>query len=186
MQQQPPYGQQPGYGQQQGYPPQYQQQAQQPQLPPANAKLQEALTQVDLLAGEQIVYSLMADGFFLGSHPIAKLFAAIQAMIVTLTGGYIRIFLVVTNQRVLVLKNFQVWCGCGKVRAIHAIALAGVKEVGSSKETQMCCIHTRTVQLQSMTQVFNLVVKRLPDSEIRSFVTNLSAVVVAHTGRASV
>jgi hypothetical protein len=195
--QQNPYGQQPGYGQphqgQQPYgqpyqqPPQQQQQHAMQHTPQGgNPRLQEALGQIDLLAGEQIVYTLQADGFFLGANPLLKLMAAIQAFMVAITGGYIRIFLVVTNQRVLVLKNFQMWCGCGKVRGVHAIALAGVKEVGSSKETQMCFIHTRTVQMQSMTQTFNLVVKKLPDQEIRNFVTNLSAVVVAHTARASV
>lgn len=179
--------------QQPQYPQQYQQPypqqpppAQPPQATPANPRIQEALAQVDLLAGEQVVYTLQADGFFLGAHPIAKLIAALQAFLVTLTGGYIRIFLVVTNQRLLVLKQTQVWCGCGRLRGVQAIALAGIKEVGSSKETQLCFVHTRTIQVQSMTQLFNLVVKKLGDAEIRHFVTNLSAVIVAHTSRASV
>jgi hypothetical protein len=92
----------------------------------------------------------------------------------------------VTNQRVLVVKATQVWCGFGRARAVNAIALAGIKEVGSAKETQFCFVHTRTVQVQSMTQLYNLVVKKLSDQEIRDFVTNLSAVIVAHTNRASV
>jgi hypothetical protein len=195
--QQPQQGyQQPqqGYQQpQQGYQ-QPQQGYQQPQAPvpsPAgggamNAKTQEALSQVDLLKEEKVVYTLQADGFFLGVHPIVKLIAAIQAFIVTLTGGYIRIFLVVTNQRILVIKATQVWCGFTRARAVSAIALAGVKEVGSSKDTQFCFVHTRTVQVQAMTQLYNLVVKKLSDQEIRDFVTNLSAVIVANTNRASV
>ena len=180
-------GQQPPYGQ----PPQQYQQpqphyAQPPAQPPANPRVQEALGQVDLLAGEQVMYTLQADGFFLGANPLAKMIAAFQAFIVTLTGGHIRIFLVVTNQRLLVIKSTQVWCGCGRVKQVHTIALAGVKEVGSTKETQMCCVNTRTVQVQSLTQLYNVVVKKLGDAEIRHFVTNLSAVLVAHTGRASV
>jgi hypothetical protein len=181
-------GQQPPYGHQ---PQQYQQPPQQYQQPgpPAqaqNPKVQEALGQVDLLHGEQVMYTLQADGFFLGANPLAKAIAAFQAFIVTLTGGHIRIFLVVTNQRLLVIKSQQFWCGCARSKQVHTIALAGVKEVGSTKETQMCCINTRTVQVQSLTQLYNVVVKRLGDQEIRHFVTNLSAVLVAHTARASV
>ena len=152
----------------------------------ATPAMQNALSQIDLLADEKVVYKLQADGFFLGSHPIAKMIAALQAFLVTLTGGYIRIFLIVTNQRVLVVKATQVWCGCHRVRSVNAIALAGIKEVGSNKETQLCFVHTRTVQVQSMTQLYNLVVKKLSDNEIRDFVTNLSAVIVANTTRAGV
>jgi hypothetical protein len=197
------HGQQPGYppqhGQQPGpppgqYPP-YQQQVQ-PQRPApapnaaaaglANPRIQEALTQIDLLAGEQVVYTLQADGFFLGAHPILKMIATMQAFFITLTGGHMRIYFIVTNQRVLVVRSSAVWCGISRTRAVMAIALSGVKEVGSARETHLCCIHTRTVQVQSMTQLFNLVVKRASDQEIRSFVSNLSAVIVAHTSRASV
>ena len=148
--------------------------------------MQEALAQVDLLQGEQIYYTLQADGFFIGANPLLKMMAAIQAFLVTITGGHIRIFLVVTNQRLLVIKSTAVWCGCGRSKAVHTIALAGLKEVGSAKESQLCCIHTRTVQVQSMTQTINVVVKSVGDAEIRQFVTNLSAVIVAHTNRASV
>jgi hypothetical protein len=188
-QQQQPYGQPPqGYGQP-------------PMAPQAHGsasdrrtasgsgmtpRVQEALGLIDLLANEQIVYAIQADGFFLGSNPIAKVVAAFTAFLVTLTGGYIRIFLVVTNQRLLMIKATQMWCGCARVRAVHTVALAGVKEVGSAKETQLCCINTRTIQVQSMTQLFNLVIKKLGDQEIRQFVTNLSAVIVAHSGRSSV
>ena len=40
--------------------------------------------------------------------------------------------------------------------------------------------------IQALTQRFNVVVKKLGDNEIRQFVTNLSAVLVAHTARAGV
>jgi hypothetical protein len=192
---QPPQGYPPQghYPQPQGYPPQQQMQQYQhaPQhTPPAgprvDARMQDAISQIDLLAGEQIVYTLTADGFFIGVQPILKLMAAIASLVATLTGGHIRIYLLVTNQRVLVIKSVQVWCGFNRMKEISSVALAGIKEVGSAKDTQMCCIHTRRVRLQSMTETFNFVVKKLPDSEIRAFVTNLSAVVVAHTSRASI
>lgn len=154
--------------------------------PAANPRVQEALSTVDLLAGEQVMYAIQADGFFLGANPFLKMMATIQAFLVTLTGGHVRIFLVVTNQRLLVIKSTQIWCGLSRVRAVNTIALAGVKEVGSSKETHLCCVHTRTVQVQSLTQLYNVVIKKMGDAEIRHFVTNLSAVIVAHTGRASV
>ena len=88
-----------------------------------------------------------------------------MAFMVMLTGGHIRIFLVVTNQRLLVVKSTAVWCGCSSTKVVNAIALAGVKEVGSSKETHLCFVHTRTVQVQSLTQLYNVVVKKLGDQE---------------------
>ena len=175
-----------GSQQQQPPPQQYAPPASGPPAQLGNPRVQDALGQVDLLAGEQVMFVLQADGFFLGASPIAKAIAAFQAFLVTLTGGYIRTFLVVTSQRLLVIKSNQLWCGCGRVRAVHTVALAGVKEVGSAKETQMCCVHTRVVSVQSMTQAFNVVVKKQSDAEIRNFVTNLSAVLVAHSNRASV
>jgi hypothetical protein len=188
---QPPHGQQPGYGQQ---PPHgYQQQpgygpppAGPAATPPPTTRLSEALNQIDLLAGEQVAYTLQADGFFIGTNPMLKLFAAIQAFFVTLTGGHIRIFLVVTNQRVILLRSIQMMCGMSRLRSVNTVALAGIKEVGSAKATQACCIHTRVVHLESLTESYSLVVKKVPDPEIRNFVTNMSAVIVAHTGRASV
>jgi hypothetical protein len=198
------YPQQPAQQPQGSYPPQYgqpqpqhaqqhaqqqhaqQQHAQQANAGLANPRVQEALTQIDLLAGEQVVYTLQADGYFLGAHPILKMIATFQAFMVTLTGGHMRIFFIVTNQRVLVVRSSAVWCGINKVRGVLAIALSGIKEVGSARQTYLCCVHTRTVQVQSLTQLFNLVVKRASDQEIRSFISNLSAVVVAHTSRASV
>jgi hypothetical protein len=183
----PPHGQ-PGYGQ----PPQQPQPQPQPPQAPANLspatvrRVQEALTQIDLLAGEQVQFTLQADGFFLGAHPLLKMIAWFQSFMVSLTGGHIRIFLIVTNQRVLVIRQNAVWCGMSRGRGVLAVALSGIKEVGSARETHLCCVHTRTVQVQSLTQLFNLVVKRQTDAEIRSFVSNLSAVLVAHSNRASV
>ncbi len=80
----------------------------------------------------------------------------------------------------------QVFCGWARTRTIKAIALAGLKEVGSSKDTQVCCCHSRAIMIQSMTQSINVIVKKLSDHEVRAFVTNLSGVIVAHTARAGV
>ncbi len=180
---------QPQYPQQQyGHQPQmqqYQQPPQQQMQPPGDPRLHEALATVDLLPGEQVHTTLQADGFFIGANPIAKLMAAITAFFVTLTGGHIRIFLVVTNQRLLALQSRAVWCGWARAKVVQTFALASVREVGSRKETQMCCIHTRTVQVHSFTERASYVIKKLGDDEIRRFVTNLSGVLVAHSGRAS-
>jgi hypothetical protein len=189
-----PHGQQYGYGppehQQQGYGDPHAGYGQQPQMAPApaagNQRLNEALGLIDMLSGEEVVYAIQADGFFLGANPLLKLIGTLQAFMVTITGGHIRIFLVVTNQRLLVIKSTQIWCGINRAKVVNTIALAGVKEVGSSKETHLCCVHTRTIQVQSLTQLYNVVIKKMGDPEIRNFVTNLSAVIVAHTSRASI
>jgi hypothetical protein len=185
---------QPGHPQQQyGYQPLQPQHAPPPQGPPMQAggggpdpRLHEALGTVDLLQGEQIYYTLQADGFFMGANPLAKMMAAITAFFVGITGGHVRIFLVVTNQRLLMLASRAVWCGCGRAKVVQSFALASIKEVASVKETQLCCIHTRLVQVHSMTERKNLVIKKLGDDEIRRFLTNLSGVIVANSSRAGI
>ncbi len=152
---------------------------------PVSPKMQDALTQVDMLPGEQIVYGIQADGFFLGSNPVLKTVGAIQKFFTTLTGGHIRVFLVVTNQRLMVIRSIQFMCGCQRMKSVTTMALAGVKEAGSSKDTQLCCINTRTVSVRSLTEHWNLVVT-MSDPEMKNFVANLSAVLVAHSTRAGV
>jgi len=148
---------------------------------------QKMIGEVDLLNGEAIHYSIQGDGFFLGSNPAAKAMAALQATLVKMTGGHIRILLVITNLRVLLIQSLQTCCGVGRVRAVNAIALASIAEAGATKETQSCCIHTRTVHIQSKTQRYTLVIKKLDDSGLRDFVRNLSEIVVTnvHTGHST-
>lgn len=141
---------------------------------------QQMITEVDLLPGEVIHYSIQGDGFFLGSNPIAKAVAAFQSFITTITGGHIRVFVVITNLRVLLLQSEQALCGFRRLRGINAIALASIAEAGSGKDTQWCCIHTRTVHIQSKTQRYTLVIKKLDDKALRDFVRNLSNIVVTN------
>jgi hypothetical protein len=73
------------------------------------------LGEFDLLPGEQIVYTIQGDGFFLGANPAAKAIAAIQATLVRLTGGHVRIFVVVTNHRIVLVESRQAFCGVRRV-----------------------------------------------------------------------
>lgn len=141
---------------------------------------QQMMGEVDLLPGEQIHYSIQGDGFFLGSNPLAKAIAAMQATMVKLTGGHIRVFIVITNLRVLLLQSEQALCGFRRLRGINAIALGSILEAGTGKDTQWCCIHTRTVHIQSKTQRYTLVIKKLDDRALRDFVRNLSSIVVTN------
>lgn len=143
-------------------------------------KGQALLQEVTLLPGEKIKYAIMGDGYFLGAHPLAKMIGVLMAMITTVTGGHIRVYLLVTNQRVLLLQSTQIWCGWARTRNVNAIALGSLVEAGSGKDTQMCCIHSRLVHIETKTQKHQLVIKKLGDPEIRDFVANLSAVLVAN------
>lgn len=150
-------------------------------------KGQALLQEVTLLPGEEIKYAIMGDGYFLGAHPIAKLMAVFMAMITAITGGHIRVFLLVTNHRILMLQSTQIWCGWARTRHVNALALASLIECGSGKDTQFCCVHSRLVHIETKTQKHQLVIKKLGDPEIRDFVANLSAVLVSNvnTGTAT-
>ncbi len=202
-QQQPGQQQQQQAQQQQAQQQQYQQaqqqqyqQAQQAQAPQAAAansaghdagamaslgpKGQILLNEVTLLPGEKIQYAIMGDGYFMGANPLLKAIAVMQAMLTTLTGGHIRVFLLVTNRRILMLQSTQIWCGWARTKNVNAIALASLIECGSGKETQFCCVHSRLVHIETKTQKHQLVIKKLGDPEIRDFVANLSSVLVAN------
>lgn len=146
-----------------------------------NPKQQAMLSEFDLLPGEQIVYTIQGDGFFLGANPMAKAIAALQATLVTLTGGHVRIFVVVTNHRIVMVESRQAFCGFRRVKGVQAISLGSLAECGWGRETQWCCIHSRAVHLESKTQRYTLVIKKLGDQALREFVANLSSVLVSNT-----
>jgi len=181
----PPQGQQPGYGAPQGAPPP---QAQAP-APQGGAgglgpKGQQMLSQqVNLLPGEQIEYAIEADGYFIGANPLLKMIAKIQAFMVTITGGHIRVYLIVTNKRLLLMQSNQVWCGWIKKKNVKALALASLVEAGMSKESQACCIHTRLVEMETLTQKHALIVKKVNDEQLKQFVAELSEVLVENVTR---
>ena len=151
----------------------------------ASPGFQKAMAQVEMLPGEETHFAIQADGYFQGANPIQKVLAQVQAALTRLTGGYIRIYAVVTNRRVLLVQSMQAWCGCTRVEGVNAIGLASVREVGMGKETRVCCVHTRAVHLESMTQRYTFVVTKLGDKAMKDFVSNLSAVLVANAEKAS-
>ncbi|MEX1367758.1 MAG: hypothetical protein AB1Z98_31810 [Nannocystaceae bacterium] len=143
-------------------------------------KQQAMLGELDLLPNEHIVYTIQGDGFFMGANPAAKAIAALQASLVALTGGHVRIFVVVTNVRIVLIESRQVFCGFRRIKGVQAISLASLAECGWGRETQWCCIHSRAVHLESKTQRYTLVIKKLGDAALREFVANLSAVLVTN------
>lgn len=184
---QDPYGQQQQYQQPQQY--QQQQQPPPPSMPSGHdptalqrlgPKGQALLKEVSFFPGEQIQYVAAADGYFLGANPIQKLVGTINAFLTTVTGGYMRIYLIVTSQRLLLLNATQHWCGMTRSRSINALALASLAECGSSRETRICCVHSRFVNIETKTQNHQLVVKKFRDADLQEFVAQLSAVIIAN------
>ena len=143
-----------------------------------NSAAQKALSEVELLPNETIQQVFQADGFFLGANPIAKVIASINSFFTTLTGGHIRIFLVLTDMRVLMVQSSAIWFGCTRVKKATVIALSGVKEAGIAKETQLCCFHARLIHIQSMTELYTMVVKKFRDEELRDFLRSLSSLII--------
>ena len=147
------------------------------------AKAQEALNDIQLMQGEEIQYSVQADGFFLGTLPIQKMIASFQSMITKLTGGHIRVFLVMTNMRLIMIESRAQWCGCTKVRAIKTISSRDILECGSGKETRLCFVHTRVLTVESRSHAYTLVVKKLNDDDVRAFVTAMSGLIISNSQR---
>jgi len=134
----------------------------------------------DLLPGEQALFSLEADGLYLGPTPAQKVMSAIISFFILVTGGHIRISLVATDRRVLMLQSVQAFCGWQRTKMVQSLALQNVSECGWSKVTAWCCVHSRSMALKTKTQTHALMVKKISDRQLRDFVSNLSSVVVAN------
>jgi hypothetical protein len=146
-----------------------------------NELLQKAMVDVQFMEGETMEAAWQADGFFLGTNPLLKLMAIITSFLVRLTGGHIRIFLVVTNLRLVMVQSKAQWCGCMSVRDTNTIALSSLKEAGINKETQYCCFHSRAVHLQSITQRYTMVVRKFKDENLRHFLAQMSYTIIRNS-----
>jgi hypothetical protein len=132
------------------------------------------------MPGEVVHATLTADGFFVGANPLLKLIAAYNQFVTKITGGHIRVHVVVTNLRLLMVDSKQVCCGFAKSRGVNAIPIASLAEAGWAKESQWFCIHTRSILIKSKTQTYNLVVKKIDDRTMREFMTNASGTITAN------
>ena len=144
-------------------------------------KLTEALSNVQLMQGETVGKVWEADGFFVGTNPLAKMVAAFQSFMVKITGGHIRIHLVLTNMRVLLIESRKVWCGCQATKTTNTISSASIKEAGTGKESQWFCFHSREIHIQSMTQRHTMVAKKFTDEDLKDFLTHLSLLIINNT-----
>ncbi len=146
-------------------------------------KAQEALNEVQLMQGEEVSYAVQADGFAMGAHPLLKLIATFQRFVTTLTGGHIRIFLVLTNMRLILIESRSIWFGCTRVRGVETVSTRSINAAGSGKGTALCCFHNRAIHVQAGIKTYTFVVKKLRDEDLRAFVTNMSQLIIANTQR---
>lgn len=132
------------------------------------------------LRGETPLHTLHADGLYLGPLPMQKLASLLLGFLIKLMGGHIKISLVVTEQRVLLLQSLQAFCGLNRTKMVQSLALASITESGWAKTSTYCCIHSRAMAMKTKTQTHALVVKKLSDAQLRDFSNQLSAVVIAN------
>nr|MDA3863133.1 hypothetical protein [Deltaproteobacteria bacterium] len=144
------------------------------QEPPVSGNLQFYLDSIELLQGENIIASLEGDGFFLGTNPLLKLFAKFTSFMVTLTGGHIRIMLVLTNKRIFIVQKSQAWCGCTASKNIRLVALKALVEAGAAKDTQVCCFHSNLVTLETRTENFAMILKNNDDQLLKQFINQMA------------
>ena len=132
------------------------------------------------LRGETPLHVLHADGLYLGPTPVAKLIAALVGFMIRITGGHIKISLVVTAQRVLMLTSTQAYCGWTKSKLVQSLALGSIQETGWAQTNTYWCLKTRALSIKTKTQTHGIVVKKLSDAQLRDFANQVSAVVVAN------
>ena len=137
-----------------------------------------ALADITLLDGENIENVFEGDGFFLGANPLAKIVSELNAFLTKLTGGHVRVFLVVTNQRVILIDSKAAWFGCTSNKSAQTIAIPTVKEAGIAKQTSLCCFHARLIHIKARAATHTLVVKKFDDAQLDFFLKTLSDVIV--------
>lgn len=141
-----------------------------------------AVAEVELMPGEEVVYCLQADGLAVGARFGARLRSGAQTLLARITGGHVRVFVVLTSMRLLVVETRAQWCRCSRVRGVHVVAHDAVVGAGSSKRTHLCFLHTRWVYISTTGGVFGLPIKKLPDEHLRVFVAHLGRLVAERRG----
>lgn len=136
-----------------------------------------AVAEVELLSGEEVVYCLQADGLAVGARLAARLRSGAETLLARVTGGHVRVFVVLTSMRLLIVETRALWCRCSRVRAVHVVAHDAIVGAGSSKRTHLCFLHTRWVHVTTTGGAFGLPIKKLPDEHLRVFVTHLGRLV---------
>lgn len=147
-----------------------------------NPKAQAAAAELQLLPGENILRVWEGDGFFLGSNPLAKAIAKIQQFMMFICCGHLRVFIIVTNMRIIIAYSNSIYCGTNATRSVKTVALASLQEAGIIRDTSCCCFHSRMIQLQTRTEVFSIVVKRFKDEDLKEFLEFLGRVLVNNSG----
>lgn len=143
-----------------------------------NPKAQKTMAELQLLPDEQILRVWEGDGFFLGTNPLAKLFGQIQKLVVFLSCGHVRVYVVFTNMRIIVATSTGVYCGANGLRTIKTLALGSLLEASVARSTACCCFHSRTIHFQTRTEDFAVAVKKFKDEDLRDFLDFLGRVMV--------
>lgn len=139
--------------------------------------------EVDLLPGETIADVYEGNALPMGANPLAKMIGVMMNFIIKITGGHNRMYLVLTNMRVLLVTSTQVFCGCTKARNFNTIASSSILEAGVTKNTQYCCFHARNVQIQSKTQLYSMEVKKFKDEDLREFMATFSDHIIKNSSK---
>ena len=134
----------------------------------------DTLAAVELLPGENLLHVWEGDGFYLGNNPIAMMLSFLIRVIWTLMGGHVRLYLVLTNQRMLFARSVKLWCGWTSFNVHHTFSANSIKNAGIRKDTAMCCLHSRVVEVSSHTATHGAVVRGMNDSEMKAFLNTMS------------
>ncbi|GEM_PF-3328177 len=143
-----------------------------------NEKARKAMAEVQLLPGETILRIWEGEGFFLGVSPMAKAISKLMRFMAFITCGHIRVYMLVTNMRIVIAESNYQNCGAVGYRAIKTVALGSLLEASIRRDTQCCCLHTRFLQFQTKTEDFTVVVKKLKDEDLKDYLDFLGRVMV--------
>ena len=137
--------------------------------------------EIDLLPGEQLLHVYEGNPFPTGSNPLLKMIGAIQRMMTKLCCGHAKMFMVLTNMRVLFVESSSMMCGANAAKSFTTIAASGVLEAGVGKTTTSCCCHARTVFVQSKTELRAMEVRKFKDKDLADFMGTFSQHIIRNT-----
>lgn len=87
-------------------------------------------------------------------------------------------FMILTNYRLITVSSQQIFCGCSATKGANVVALADVMEAGLSKESKICCIHTRLIHVKTRTGVTQYVVKGFSDHDLKNYLYVMSHLIL--------
>lgn len=126
-----------------------------------------------MMKGETLQFQLEGDLYEAGSSPITQALASLKELFAKNVGSPKKAKLVVTSQRILMLKEQKIcWCITG-LREYQVMMPSSVQLVGYRRTTLCGCFPRFHLFIQGLTKTYDFPLKNVKETEVDGYVAKL-------------